>query len=327
MENIFENEIFTASPRLFKLGSGELSLEVTDLGAALVRLSFRGRPAVLGYDEPSLYAKGQSALGATVGRYAGRIGGARFSLDGSEYVLEKNDGENHLHGGFGKKLWRAEQLDNSVRFTLISPAGEEGFPGDVAVSAEYRLEGPVLRLVYRAFSSAPTPINLTNHTYFNLEGAGSVGDHTLTVNAPLYAETDGDLIPTGRFIETAGSALDLSSPRRLSELISEPSLARTRGLDHSFIVPGCGLRFAARLVSIKAGFGMDCFTTRPTVHVYTGGFLDSDPAAVFPQNGGVCLETQHLPDSPNRPEFPSAVLRPGEVFSAVTEYRFFDLEE
>lgn len=312
--------------RLFSIDNGALRAEVTDLGASLAGLYIHDEGGlssnlVCGYDDASGYFEGTSSVGATVGRYAGRIGNARFTLDGKEYPLEKNDGENHLHGGFNKRSWEAETVENGVRFSLLSPSGDEGFPGELAVSVKYELEDRTLRLSYEAEAKAPTIVNLTNHSYFSLSGHGPVGGHILTVCADRFAGTDAALIPTGRLLPVRGTELDFTRPRILYPVLTSPFLAGTRGLDHSFILPeGEGLKHAAELYSPVTGIRLICRTTQPTVHVYTAGFLDLDASGRFPRHGGVCLETQHLPDSPNKPGFPTTVLRPGEKFGEITEY-------
>ena len=345
MRNIFKNLM---SPRAKSFGRAlgrrarryiltaeKLTVGVTDFGAAITDIIVPGRDgkpvnAVLGYDDASGYEKGTSSLGATVGRYAGRIGGARFTLEGREYLLEKNDGENHLHGSFGKRFFKAERIENGVRFTLLSPDTDEGFPGELRLFVTYEAEGGTLRVTYEAETDRDTVLNITNHSYFNLSGEGNCADHVLTVFADGTAEVGNGLIPTGRLLPVHGTPLDFTAPRRLKETIEDAELSATRGLDHSFIVrgePGT-LRSAARLTSPKTGVSLLCRTTQPTVHVYTAGFLDMDAAqrlrggAKAEKNGGVCLETQHLPDSPNRPEFPSVLLKAGERFREVTEYVF-----
>ena len=302
---------------LFHIGNERLGVCVTDFGAALARLyvsdgSGLRRNVVLGYGNASGYAAGTSGVGATVGRYAGRIGGARFTLGGREYLLEKNDGENHLHGGFGQRFWDAEITENGVRFTLLSPDGDEGFPGGLRISSCYELFGSMLRLTYEAQAEAPTVLNPTNHAYFNLAGGGDIGRHVLTLTPDTYAELDGANIPTGRLLPVHGTCFDFTSPRELGETV----------IDHSFIVKGDGLSEAARLYSPESGIALVCRTTRPTVHVYTADYLHLDAGAEFSKRGGVCLETQHLPDSPNKAEFPGTVLKPGEEYREMTEYTF-----
>ena len=327
MTNIFE-KAFGPGARLFTLDNGVIRAGVTDYGAALTELSAGGVNTVLCYGDAAGYAAGSSSLGAVVGRYAGRIGGARFTLGGREYLLEKNDGANHLHGGFGRRLWHAEKTENGVRFTLASPDGDEGFPGTLRVSALYELAGSALRLTFEAETDADTVLNLTNHSYFNLNGGGDVGGHYLRVNADRYAETAAGLIPTGRLLPTAGTEFDFVWPRELSTALKDERLSAPRGLDHSFSITGAdgSMRLAAELYSPETGAALICRTTQPTVHVYTAGFLDMDSAphlkggAKQLRNGAVCLETQHFPDSPNRPQFPTTLLRAGERFKEVTEY-------
>ncbi len=336
MINIFTTEFGSyagRTARLFLLESGLFRAGLTDLGAALTELSCvkgTGRVnCVLAYPDASFYGAGTSAVGASVGRYAGRIGGAAFRIGQARFTLPKNDGQNHLHGAFQKRFWQAETVENGVLFTLDSPAGEDGFPGNLRVSALYELTGGVLRLTYRAVTDAPTHVNLTNHAYFNLAGGGEVRSHTLEVFSDAYAEVGPGLIPTGRFIPVRGSMLDLSRPAPLARHIDDLRLAGTRGLDHSFILRGeaGALRPAARLYSPETGLTLEVKTTQPSVHVYTAGFLGSDSAPKtdafrgFSDHAGVCLETQHLPDSPNKPLFPKTLLLPGEELCEVTEYR------
>jgi aldose 1-epimerase len=333
MTDIFEKDFgcaFGRRAKLFTLSNGGLTASVTDLGAALVSVRVPDkngaeRNVVLGYRDAAGYAAGTSSLGATVGRYAGRIGGSRFALRGREYRLPPNDGENHLHGGFGKRFFEAETTENGVRFTLESPAGEEGFPGALSLSVLYELDGSALRIVWEAVSDSDTHLNITNHAYFNLDGGGAVGEHLLSVNSDAYAEAAEGLIPTGRLKLLPGSPLDFRAPDRLKRAMEDGRLASTRGLDHSFMIRGEAgkMREAARLFSEKTGVLLICRTTQPTVHVYTAGFLDLDASGLFPRWGGVCLETQHLPDSPNKPAFPSTLLRAGETFREETEYEFF----
>ena len=318
---------------LFTLSSGSLAVSLTDLGAAIVSVFARdkyglARNVVLGYEGASGYASGTSSLGATVGRYAGRIGGSRFTLHGKEYLLSPNDGENHLHGGFPLRFFEAEKTENGVRFSLESPEGDEGFPGALALSVSYELDGSTLRIIWEAVSGADTHLNITNHAYFNLEGGGTAGEHLLSVNADAYAEVGAGLIPTGRLKLLAGSPLDFRAPDRLKRAIEDGRLSSTRGLDHSFILRGEAgkMREAARLFSEKTGILLICRTTQPTVHIYTAGFLYLDASGLFPRWGGVCLETQHLPDSPNKPAFPPTLLRAGETFREETEYEFAALE-
>ena len=331
MTDVFEKSFGAVSGReakLFVLDSGALSVGMLDYGCTLAFVRIPARDgetvnAVLGYPDAEGYSLGTSCIGATVGRFAGRIGGARFTLDGKEYLLERNDGENHLHGGFHKRFYDAVRIENGVRFTLVSPDMDEGFPGELAFTVSVTLEGSVLRFEYEAASSRDTVINITNHSYFNLEGGGDVRGHILRVNAESFAELGPGMIPTGRLLPVSGTALDFTSPRAIGDISSCEELSLPGGLDHSFALENGGaLAECARLYSEKTGVGLVCRTTQPCVHIYTGNFVQLDGAAAFPKNGGVCLETQHFPDSPNRPEFPAAHLRAGERFREVTEYEF-----
>lgn len=317
---------------LYTLRSDEACVSICDLGCTLTGFTVsdrRGRPTdiVRSYADAADYEEGSSSLGATVGRYAGRIGGARFSLGDKEFLLEKNDGENHLHGGFGKRFWSVEQIDDKLRFTLLSPDMDEGFPGELSVSVTAELSGRRLRLTYEAVCDAPTVLNLTNHAYFNLAGSGDSLGLYLRVRSDRYAELGSGMIPTGRLLPVAGTTLDFTSEKRIGDVVYDGSLAKTCGLDHSFALENNGeLREAAELFCPETGLRLICRTTQPTVHIYTANFLHLDSVGVdkngerLSRYGAVCLETQHFPDSPNRPEFPSTALRPGERFREVTEY-------
>ena len=277
-------------------------------------------------------------FGAIMGRYVGRIAGARFALDGREYRLTPNDGPSALHGGagapgFDSRFWRVQPLRDGAVLRYSSPAGEQGFPGTLAVSVTYRiLPDDALRIDYQARTDAPTVLNLTNHSYFNLAGAGSgtVLDHVLRMPAERYLETDDAGIPTGRMLPVARTPFDFRRAKALRACIAadHPQLAGRRGYNHSWILGGSGgaPRFAARLSDPRSGRTMDVITTEPSLHVYTGNWIPGTDAgaqgAVYRAHDAVALETQHLPDSPNRPEFPSTVLRPGETYRSTTIYRF-----
>ena len=272
-----------------------------------------------------------------VGRYANRIAGGRFSLDGQTYRLPVNEGPNTLHGGprnFGKRLWRTEQSDaTSLTLTRLSPDGEEGFPGALAVRVRYSLpEDGVLRIDYAATTDRPTVLNLTNHSYFNLagEGTGSVLDHVVDLAADAFTPTDATQIPTGELRPVDGTPFDFRIPRRLQERIREgdPQLAIAKGYDHTFVLrgPAGTLRPAATCTDPWSGRRLDVWTSQPALQLYSGNNLDGTligPSGRLYRSGdGVCFETQAFPDAPNQPAFPSAVLRPGEAFAATTEFRF-----
>ncbi|MCR5809337.1 MAG: galactose mutarotase [Clostridiales bacterium] len=323
-----------AQAKLYTLSSEGMSVCFTDLGCSLTSLLVPDRfgcmrDVALGYGSAAGYMAGSSFVGATVGRYAGRIGGARFSLGERSFELEKNDGENHLHGGFGKRLFAAEEIRGGVKFSLVSPDMDEGFPGRLELSVSVTLKGRALRLVYEAVSDADTFINITNHSYFNLNGRGDIAGHVLRVNAKRYAELGPGNIPTGELLSVRGTPFDFTSRRPLMEAIADPALASTRGLDHSFALENEGrLVKACELISPDSGIRLSCRTTQPSVHIYTAGFLDGDRAPFdknghgFERHGGVCLETQHFPDSPNKKEFPSTLLKAGETYREITEFEF-----
>ncbi|MEU9998875.1 aldose epimerase family protein [Streptomyces sp. NPDC050848] len=255
---------------------------------------------VLGFPDLTGYLKNpEPYFGALVGRYANRIGGASFALDGTTYRLARNGGPNCLHGGergFDKHVWEAEEVTAGVRLTRVSPAGEEGFPGRLGVSVTYRLtEAGALRIGYRARTDAPTVVALTNHSYWRLGGAA----HELRVAAARWTPTDATGVPTGEFAEVEGTEVDFRSLRPLSV-----------PLDHNFVLDTSGSP-AAELYAPDTGRTVTVGTTEPGLQVYAN-----------PELGGVALETQAFPDSPNRPDFPSTVLRPGEVYTSTTVYRF-----
>ncbi|GLW08510.1 aldose 1-epimerase [Microtetraspora sp. NBRC 13810] len=274
-----------------------------------------------GYLERSRY------FGALVGRYGNRIAGGRFTLDGRTYDLARNQGTNSLHGGlrgFDKRLWRAEEAgDGRLRLGYVSPDGEEGYPGTLTVSVTYTVTGHELRIDYQARTDAPTVINLTNHSYFNLAGAGS-GDvlgHVVTIDADGYLPVDEDKIPAA-VAPVAGTPFDFTRPHPVGERIGQdhPQLVIGDGYDHCWALnPGDGVK--ARVEDPRSGRIMELFTTEPGVQFYTGNSLDPG-ATPYGRRAGLCLETQHYPDSPNKPHFPSTVLRPGEEYRSTTVYRF-----
>ena len=293
----------------------------------------------LGFDNLAQYAGAHPYFGAITGRYANRIARARFTLDGVEYALAQNDGENSLHGGdvgFDKRVWQARQLDDGVELSYHSPAGEEGYPGALDVSVRYRLDDDgALRIDYAATTDAPTVLNLTNHSYFNLrgEGEGTIYDHILTLNADCYTPTDALLIPTGEIAPVAGTPFDFRQPKVIGagQRSSHAQIVGARGYDHNFVLRREGLAsnelgFAARLYEPSSGRVMEVWTTEPGIQFYAGNMLDvslvGSSGRLYRQSDGLALETQHFPDSPNQPQFPSTALRPGERFQSTTVYKF-----
>ncbi|MET9729586.1 aldose epimerase family protein [Streptomyces sp. NPDC006458] len=253
-------------------------------------------------------------LGALVGRYANRIAGGRFPLDGLTYALEQNNAPNSLHGGaygFDKRVWDMTPVEHGVLLSRVAPHGEEGFPGRLEISARYTLDASgALRIAYEAVTDAPTVVNLTNHSYFNLAGSGPAGGHELRLDASRYTPVDAGLIPTGELADVTGTRFDFREPRGIGS-----------GYDHNFVLDK-GVTAepveVAELYDPASGRVLTVSTTEPGLQLYTAEYL-SDP---FAPGDGVALETQHFPDSPNRPEFPTTVLRPGQVFRSASVYAF-----
>ena len=293
-----------------------------------------GRPVdvVLGYDELTGYEQGSNLFGAVVGRYANRIRGAVFTLDGREYALPKNDGGNHLHGTFDRRVFDAAEAEGALVLRYVSPDGEEGFPGTLSLTVTYSLkEDGSLVLDYRAVTDRQTILNLTNHSYFNLsgEGSGDILDQRLRLNASRFTEIGAGTIPTGRILSTEGTALDFREEKSIGRDIGadEEQMRLAGGYDHNLIAePGVPLRGEA--CSPATGIMMEFSTTQPGVQLYTANTVHPD-AAPFGKNGiryakhaGFCLESQHWPCSTAFPDFPTTVLRPGEEFHESTTYRF-----
>ena len=307
-----------------------LTAEVLTCGAALRRLVFGGVDVVLGYDTLPEYERNDGCFGATVGRVCNRIGGASFILNGRTYPLAKNDGENHLHGGargFDKRIWAAESLPDGVRLRRLSPNGEEGYPGTLAVSVTYRLVGASLRIEYEAESNADTLCSLTNHSYFNLNGGGTAMGHTLTLAAETYLETSPGCLPTGRALPVAGTPFDFRAPKAIGRDIDAPEeqLRLVHGYDHHFCADGTGLRRAAVLQGDSSGITMTLDTTSPGVQLYTANWLsrrDGKNGAVYEPRCAVCLEPQFPPDAVHHTDFPQPLLRKGEVYRHCTVYTF-----
>jgi len=325
--------------RVLTYGGIVQSLEVPDR---------RGRPGNVALGFPTLegylsavYQDENPYFGALIGRYGNRIGNARFTLDGTTYRLSANDGDNSLHGGdhgFDEKVWKAEPVrsghDVSLRLSYTSPDGEEGYPGTLKTTVTYTVTPKnELRIRYKATTDKPTVVNLTNHTYFNLagEGSGSVFDHRLQLNARRYTPVDSTLIPTGQLAPVRGTPFDFTRPHAIGERIRDghPQLVIGRGYDHNFVLDGTGLRHAARVTEPTSGRVMDVHTTEPGVQFYSGNFLTGrlvgTSGRAYRQGDGFCLETQHFPDSPNKPRFPSTVLRPGQTYDTTTVYSFSTL--
>jgi aldose 1-epimerase len=335
--------------QLHRLGSESgVEVKACTYGATITSIVAPGRDGVranvvLGFDTVTPYLSQTAYLGAVVGRYANRIARARFVLDDTTYQLRPNDGPNLLHGGargFDKRLWSAEPFtrgrDQGVRFTRVSPAGEEGFPGTLQVSVEYVLTAiGALQCSFTAETDAPTVVNLAQHAYFNLIGTATpVLDHELTIAAARYTPVGSDLIPTGTLEPVAGTPFDFRTPRRIGDRIDDqhPQLRFGRGYDHNWVLdrnrPAAddrSLAYAATVRHAGSGRRLDVFTSEPGLQFYSGNFLDGTlrgAQGLYVRRAGLCLETQKFPDTPNHPTFPTAVIRPGQRYDARTTFAF-----
>jgi aldose 1-epimerase len=287
-----------------------------------------------GYTDPA-YLAGNPFFGSTVGRYANRIGGGSFTLDGETFKLSQNEGQVTLHGGshgFDQRVWTAEQVEGGVRMSYTSADGEQGFPGTLSASVTFTLdERNTLRLDYAATTDRPTVVALTNHAYWNLagEGSGTAGDHLLRIDAGHYTPVDATLIPTGVIEDVTGTPFDFREFRTIGERVRDehPQLVIGRGYDHNYVLnAGAGLRTAAVVRDPSSGRELTIETTEPGLQFYSGNFLDGKlrggGGRTYRQGDAFALETQHFPDSPNQPEFPSTVLRPGETYVSTTTHVF-----
>jgi len=324
-----------------------IELDVATYGGVVTRLVVpdrEGRLAdvVLGHEGLGAYVEGTPYFGAIVGRYANRIAAGRFTLDGVEYQLATNDGPNHLHGGkrgFDKVVWSAEPYSTGseagVVLTHVSPDGDEGYPGELSVRVTYALTADgELRIDYEATTDAPTIVNLTHHGYWNLAGhdSGDILGHELTIPARRFTPVNETLIPTGELRPVEGTPFDFREATAIGARIEadDEQLALGGGYDHNFVLDGWeddgSLRLAAVLRDPASGRVLEVLTTEPGLQLYSGNFLDGSDIGkggiAYEHRGGLCLETQHFPDSPNQPGFPSTVLRPGETYRSTTVYRF-----
>jgi aldose 1-epimerase len=330
----------------FTLTNGKgLELRAITYGATIISLRVPDRlgrldDIVLGYPTLAGYLDKSPYFGAIVGRYGNRIAKGRFTLDGKTYALATNNGPNHLHGGikgFDKVVWSVDSShqDSSatLTFSYTSPAGEEGYPGTLQARVTYTVtDQNELRVDYSATTDAPTPVNLTQHSYFNLAGAGS-GDilgHELMISADRFTPVDSTLIPTGEIAPVAGTPFDFRKPTAIGARIAQNDvqLKRGGGYDHNWVLnrKGPDLALAARLAEPTTGRTLEVFTTEPGIQFYSGNFLDGTitgkDGRVYQHRYGLCLETQHFPDSPNHSNFPSTILRPGQEYRSTTVFRF-----
>jgi aldose 1-epimerase len=296
---------------------------------------------VLGFDDMQGYVKSSPYFGAIVGRYGNRIARGRFTLDGKTYTLAINNGPNALHGGikgFDKVVWAAQQFksDSGVGLVLThtSPDGDEGYPGTLRAKVTYTLtDRDELAIDYEATTDKATPVNLTNHTYWNLAGDGKrdILGHVLTLESSAIVPVDSTLIPTGKLMPVAGTPFDFRTPTAIGARIEDPhaQLRYGKGYDHTFVLDGArenGLAHAAHVAEPTTGRTLDIFTTEPGVQFYSGNFLDGSAVGkhghVYQRRYGLALETHHYPDSPNQPSFPNVILRPGQTYRTRTVYRF-----
>lgn len=316
-----------------------MEIRVSDYGAVLVNVfvpdkNGEKRDVVLGYDNPQGYENGDKFFGAIVGRSANRIGGACFTLNGKTYRLEKNDHDNNLHSGmdfYNKRIWQVKEADDShVIFLLHSPDMDQGYPGAVDIEVTYTLtEDNGVNIHYHAVPAADTILNLTNHSYFNLdgEGTGTVLEQKVWINADTYTPADKASIPTGEIIPVAGTPMDFRAGKLLGEEIdsSYEALKLGGGYDHNWVLNGSGLRKAAELLSGQSGIKMEVYTDLPGMQVYTANFLEDDHGKnghTYGRRSAVCFETQYFPDAVNKEQFASPVVSAGEIYETETRYCF-----
>ena len=312
--------------------TNELGYEVSIItyGASITALKAPDREGVfgdivLGYAALDDYVTNPRYFGACIGRHANRIAQGRFSLNGVEYQLGRNNGANHLHGGFegfDKRVWSATEDGDTLHLYYLSKDGEESYPGNLEAFVDYGLSGNELSIDYRASTDRETIVNLTNHSYFNLAGAGTILDHELTLHADSFTPVSSDLIPTGEIKSVSGTPMDFRHGRSIRSEVE---------YDHNFVLNNWdgSLRPAARLSESTTGRVLEILTTQPGMQFYNGNFLDGSLAGkrgvVYEKYAGLCLEPQHFPDAPNQPNFPSTVLRPGEQYSHTTIIRFLSV--
>jgi aldose 1-epimerase len=322
-----------------------LEMSVTNYGAKIVSLHVPDRngemiDVVLGHNNIDEYLSSQEPyFGAVCGRVANRIAKGRFVLDDKEYRLAVNNGPNHLHGGlkgFNAVVWGAQQIDEqTIELTYVSPDGEEGYPGTLTTKITYRLtDDDTVVMEYEAQTDKPTIVNLANHSYFNLSGAGDpyIGDHLLTINANTYLPTDETNIPYGDAEPVTGTPMNFIISHPIGERIEKDfqQLVFGKGYDHNFILNRSDdkLSFCANALSPKTGIGMNVYTTEPGVQLYTGNWMTGEFIGKnghrYPARSAFCLETQHYPDSINNPQYPSVVLRPGDIFKSQTIFIFYN---
>lgn len=330
----------------YTLSEGKIEARIITYGGIVVSLKTPDKSGkvddiVLGFDTLDEYVKvsnapGNPFFGALIGRYANRIANAEFKLEGKEYHVPANDGKNSLHGGphgFNNQVWKGKEIPNGVELTYLSKDGEAGYPGNLSVTVRYTLSNSALHIDYSATTDKPTVLNLTNHSYFNLagQGNGDILNHELTLHASKFTPVDSTLIPTGELRPVANTPFDFLKPHRVGERINvdDEQLKIAKGYDHNWVIDSQGagkLTTAAEVYEPTTGRVLRVSTTQPGVQFYTGNFLDGTlkgkGGKTYVHRGGLCLETQHFPDSPNHPKFPTTELKPGQRFHQVTVFSF-----
>jgi aldose 1-epimerase len=326
---------------IYTLTSGQIEVRVTAYGAHLVSVRTPDRTGkmadiVLGYDSLQGYLNDRKTYdGAVVGRYGNRIALGKFTLDGKTYQIPVNNGVNALHGGpkgFDQYVWQAQEVPDGVEFTHVSPDGDMGFPGTLTAKVKYTLKGSTLRIDYSATTDKATALNLTNHAYYNLHGddKSNILDQRIEIDADRYTPVDAGLIPTGELPPVAGTPMDFRKPEAIGARINADNeqLKLAGGYDHNWVLNGKigTLHLAAVVTDPVSGRKLTVETTEPGVQFYSGNFLDGTYTGrygvKYEKHSGFCLETQHFPDSPNHPDFPSTVLRPGETMHSTTTFTF-----
>ncbi len=335
------NQLNDGTPvEIYTLRSGKIEARITTYGGIIVSLRVPDRKGntddvVLGYDSLSQYVANSPFFGAIIGRYGNRIAHGSFTLDGKTYSVPKNNGENSLHGGtrgFDKVVWKAKPLKDGIELTYVSKDGDQGYPGTLTATIHYTLSADTLHIEYFATTDKATVVNLTNHSYFNLAGQGkdTILQHQLKINASHFTPVDSTLIPTGELKSVEGSPFDFRTSTAIGQRIdaADDQLVKGKGYDHNWVLdktPG-KLTEAAELYEPVTGRVLQVLTTEPGLQFYSGNFLDGTitgkQGRVYLKRSGLCLETQHFPDSPNHPNFPSTELKPGERYHTVTVFKF-----
>ena len=333
---------------IFELKNGNgMTVRMLDFGCTIQSIVVpdkNGAPVdvVLGYDDLLSYENGSCYYGATIGRYANRLGGGVYTIDGKVYQLEKNspNGHNHIHGVFARRVFDTLIDDGTLVFKYFSPDMEEGYPGNLSVEIRYNLlEDDTLEVNYTATTDAPTIINLTNHCYFNLSGqnGSTILDHKVRLNSSAFTEYDEFFAQTGRVIPVDGTPLDLREKRSIGALFDSdyPKFRVCTGYDHNMVIDKTAdeLSLVGTAESDESGIRLEVLTTEPAFQFYSGNFIHFDPVEKgkngirYPKNGGFCMEVQHYPDSPNHPNFPTTILRPNEVYTQKTVYKFARIDK